>query len=172
MRTLSTPTGNAVSATSTRPAYLVEIHWSTITRLTTGGEALTWNGYVWAPADVTLTGLRWENAGLLSASLLLGNANQQFSALALNEGVADTSILVYAYDQSATATGDPVKVFDGVGGRCSLDDDAVTIELTTQRVRALKSPRQRITRAAGYSLLPAAGTVIRWGNNRYVLTGR
>ncbi len=33
MRTLSTPTGNAVSATSTRPAYLVEIHWSTITRL-------------------------------------------------------------------------------------------------------------------------------------------
>ncbi len=172
MRTLSTPTGNAVAATSTRPAYLVEIHWSTITRLTTGSDALTWNGYVWAPAEVDLTGLRWENAGLLSASLMLGNANQQFSALALNEGVADTSIVVYAYDQSATAAGDPVKVFDGVGGRCSLDDDAVTIELTTQRVRALKSPRQRITRAAGYSLLPAAGTVIRWGNNRYVLTGK
>lgn len=172
MRTLSTPTGNAVVATSTRPAYLLEIHWSTITRLTTGGEALTWNGYIWAPADVELTGLRWENAGLLAASLRLGNANQQFSALALNEGVADVSILVYAYDQSATATGDPVKVFDGVGGSCALDDDAVTIELTTQRVRALKSPRQRITRAAGYSLLPAAGTVIRWGNRRYVLTSK
>ncbi len=172
MRSVSTPTGNAIAAATTAPAYLVQIGWSTVTRITSAPDPLTWNSAVWVPADIGLTGVGSESAARQSASLRLGNAQQQWSALALNEGVADVPVSVWAYDRSATASGDPVLVFAGVGGRCSLDDDNVTIELATQRAVTLKSPRQRITRAAGYSLLPAAGTVIRWGNERYVLRRR
>jgi hypothetical protein len=172
MRTPSTPTGNAIAAASTRPAYLVQIGWSTASRLTSADAALTWNSYVWMPAPIELAGLKWDSAGLQAATLRLGNTDQAFSAPALNEGVADISIIVYAYDQSAVAAGDPIKVFDGVGGRLSADDNSVSIELSAQRSRALKSPRQRITRAGGYSLLPAPGTVVRWGNERYVLRRR
>lgn len=171
-RSLSSPTTVAVSAAGTAPAYLVQIGWSTVTRLTTADELLNWDGYLWLPGPVKLSGLTWTNSGLQTARLELGNADQAFSALALNEGVADISIVVYAYDRSATDAGDPVLVFDGVGGRLSADDNAVQIELSTQRSRALKAPRQRITRAAGYSLLPAPGTVVRWGNERYVLRRR
>jgi hypothetical protein len=171
-RTLSDSTSNAVTATGTAPAYLVQIGWSTVSRLTTGDAALDWGGYIWLPGPVTLSGLAWSNSGLQTARLALGNADQAFSALALNEGVADISIIVYAYDRSATEAGDPVKIFDGVGGRLAADDNAVQIELSTQRSRALKSPRQRITRAGGYSLLPAPGTVVRWGNENYHLRRR
>lgn len=172
MRSVSTPTGNAIAAATTAPAYLVQIGWSSVTRITSADAALTWNSAVWVPADVGLTGIGSESASRQSASLRLGNAQQEWSALALNEGVADVPVAIWAYDRSATAAGDPVLVFSGVGGRCSLDDNSVTIELATQRAATLKSPRQRITRAAGYSLLPASGTVIRWGNERYVLRRR
>jgi hypothetical protein len=172
MRSPSTPTGNAIAAATTRPGYLVQIGWSTVTRITSSDASLTWNGFVWVPASVALSGLRWDNSGLQSATLRLGNTDQAYSALALNEGVADIAIVAYAYDQSATATADPIKVFDGVGGRLTADDNSVTIELTTLRSRALKSPRQRITRAAGYSLLPAPGTVVRWGSENYTLRRR
>jgi hypothetical protein len=151
---------------------MVQIGWSTVTRLTTADTVVNWGGYLWLPGPVVLSGLSWNNSGIQTARLDLGNANQAFSALALNEGVADISIVVYAYDQSAVAAGDPVKVFDGVGGRLAADDNSVSIELSTQRSRALKSPRQRITRAGGYSLLPAPGTVVRWGNERYILRRR
>jgi hypothetical protein len=168
-RTLSIATAAAVAEAGTAPAYLVQIGWSTVSRLTTADTVLDWGGYLWLPGPVTLSGLTWSNSGLQTARLELGNADQAFSALALNEGVSDISIVVYAYDRGAVAAGDPVKVFDGVGGRLSADDDSVSIELVTQRSRALKSPRQRITRAGGYSLLPAPGTVVRWGNERYIL---
>jgi hypothetical protein len=171
-RTLSIGTAAAVAETGTAPAYLVQIGWSAVSRLTTADTVLSWSGYIWLPGPVTLSGLAWGNSGLQTARLTLGNTDQAFSALALNEGVADLSVVVYAYDRSATAAGDPVKIFDGVGGRLSADDNSVQIELSTQRARALKSPRHRVTRGAGYSLLPAPGTVVRWGNERYVLTRR
>jgi hypothetical protein len=41
MRTPSTPTGNAIAATNTAPAYLVQIGWSTVTRLTTPTRSTT-----------------------------------------------------------------------------------------------------------------------------------
>lgn len=172
MRSVSTPTGNAIASQATAPAYLVQIGWSTVARLTSDGEPLTWNGYVWVPADITCNGLRTDSGGGQGAVMRLGNASQQWSALALNEGVSDVPVSIWAYDRAATATGDPVLVFSGVGGRCSADDDTVAIDLATQRAATLKSPRQRITRSAGYSLLPAPGTVIRWGNQRYILRRR
>ncbi len=172
MRSVSTPTGNAIAAAATAPAYLVQIGWSTVTRITSDGQPLTWNGYVWVPAAIEIDGLRSDSAGQQAAVLRLGNANQQWSALALNEGVSDIAIAIWGYDRSAVAAGDPVLVFSGVGGRCSADEDSITIELATQRAATLKSPRERIARGAGYSLLPAPGTVIRWGNQRYVLAAR
>ena len=171
-RTVSSPTSTAIGGTSTKPAYLIQINWSAVTRLTTADASLSWNGYVWAPADVMVSGLKWEKTGTQTGSLTLGNSNQQFSALALNQGVADVAVTIWAYDRSATATGDPVKVFDGVGGRLNANEDVITFALTTQRSGALKCPRMRITAGNGFNLLPAAGSTLRWGAQKYVLTSR
>ena len=170
-RSLSSPTSAAVGAVVTRPAYLIQINWSTVSRLTTGAT-LDWNGYTWSSEDVDLSGLQWGNEGLKGATLRLGNNDQRYSALVLNEGVADVAVAVYAYDQAATATGDPVKVFSGVGGKVDLDDDRVTIALRATKSRALTCPRTRISPANGFNHLPPRGTVIMWGAQRYVLEGR
>jgi hypothetical protein len=170
-RSLSSPTGAAVGAIVTQPAYLIQINWSTVSRLTTGAT-LTWGGYSWLSESVALSGLQWGKDGLQSATLRLGNNDQRYSALALNEGVADVPIVVYAYDQAATAAGDPVKVFEGVGGKVDLNDDTVTITLRTAKARALTCPRTRVSPANGFNHLPPRGTVIMWGTQRYVLEGR
>lgn len=169
MLTVSTPTANAIAARNTRPGYLVEIRWATVSRLTTGDDLL-WNGYVWVAAEIDVQNLRWSQQGLVSATVKLGNALQQWSALALNEGVAKVPVKIWAFDQSATATGDPVLRLDGEGGALiSVDDDAIVFGVASKKARSLKSPRFRIISANGFSQLPVAGATFRWGNERYVL---
>lgn len=169
MLTVSTPTGNAIAGRGTQPAYLLQIGWSTVSRLTTGAD-LTWNGYVWVGADLRVAELRWSRQGLVSAAITLGNALQQWSALALNEGVAGVPVKLWAYDRSATATGDPVLRLDGEGAVLrSVDSDAIVFEVASRGARSLKSPRFRIIAANGFSQLPVAGASFRWGNQRYVV---
>ena len=168
MRALSTPTANAVAARSTAPGYLVQIGWTPTVRLSTLGD-LTWNGAVWVAADIAVQGLRWAQAGTVTGTLRLGNSTAQYSAYALNQGVAGVAIRVWALDRNATATGDPVAVFDGEGGSLNLDEDAISIEIASRKARALKAPRVRIIAANGFSQLPVAGSTFRWGGQRYVL---
>ena len=168
-RTLTGPTTSAVAGPVTRPAYLVQINWSAIARLTTG-TTLSWNGSMWVSAAAQLSGLSWRAGSLQSATLTLNNMAQEYSSLALSEGVADVPVYVWAYDQAATAAGDPVRVFTGVGNGCSMNDNFVVFELTA--AGALKSPRLRVTSANGFNHLPAAGEVIRWGSQRYVMSRR
>lgn len=169
MLTVSTPTSNAIAGPSTQPGYLVEIGWSTVSRLTTGDD-LPWNGYVWVGADLAVTNLRWSRQGLVTATIRLGNALQQWSALALNEDVAGVPVRIWAFDQAATATGDPVLRLDGEGTvLTAVDEDAVTFDVASRGARSLKSPRFRIIAANGFSQLPVAGSTFRWGNQRYVL---
>jgi hypothetical protein len=168
-RSLSSPSIAALGAIVTQPAYLIQINWSTVSRLTTGAT-LTWGGYSWLSESVALSGLQWGKDGLQGATLRLGNNDQRYSALTLNNATAGVSAVVYAYDQAATAAGDPVKVFDGYCGKVDLDDDSVTIALRTDG--ALTCPRTRVSPANGFNHLPPRGTVIMWGAQRYVLEGR
>lgn len=168
MRTVSTPTANAIAARGTAPGWLVQIGWTPVSRLASGDD-LTWNGYVWAAADVNVSGLKWGQSGVVGGTLRLGNALAQWSALALNQGLAGVLISIWAYDRSATGATDPVLVFVGEGGQFSLDADEVLIEIASRRTRALKSPRYRIVAANGFSQLPVAGSSFRWGNQRYIL---
>jgi hypothetical protein len=168
-RTLSSPSTAAVGAIVTRPAYLIQINWATVSRLTTG-ETLTWGGYTWTSENVALSGLQWGSDGLQGATLRLGNSNQRYSALVLNGATAGVGVTIYAYDQAATAAGDPVSVFSGYCGKVDLDDDNVTIALRTDG--GLKCPRTRVSPANGFNHLPPRGTVIMWGSQRYVLEGR
>jgi hypothetical protein len=169
-RLLTAQTTAALALPGTKPAYLLALYWSTPVYLTTGA-GLTWNGQTWLAEIAELSSLQWSNDGLQGASLRLGNSDQRYSALALAEGVADVRVLVYAYDQTATATGDPVCVFDGRGGQLALDDDYVTIALRVNKARALFCPRLRISPASGFNHLPPRGTTIVWGQQQSTLRG-
>ena len=166
-RTLTQPTIDATALYGTRPAYFIQINWTTVVRLTTG-VSTSWNGEPWVEGAVELSGLSWRVGSLQSATITLNNMAQEYGALALGEGVADVPVTIWAYDQTATAIGDPVKVFSGVGNKCALNDNTIVIELAPPG--ALKSPRLRVTSANGFNHLPVG--VIRWGSQRYVLSSR
>jgi hypothetical protein len=165
-RSLSTPTKNAIAAQLTQPGYLVHIGWAAPVRLSSRGD-MTWNGNVYIAAGVMVSGLDWSGSAEQTGSILLNNAENLYSATALNEGVADVPIDVWLYDGAATATSDPVQLFAGVGDSCSILPQSVTIKVTSTRTRSQFSPRAYITQDNGFSIVPPEGRIISWGGTPY-----
>ena len=116
---------------------------------------------------MTLTGIEWRGTAEQGGTLRLDNSSGAYSVVALDEGVADVPIKVWAYDAAATATADPVQIFDGVGDSCDIMPDAVTLRVTSKRSRSLYAPRAYITQDAGFSIVPPEGRTIEWGGDRY-----
>lgn len=168
MRTLSANTQSEVSQPVTQPGYLVEIFFSVANRLSTRGD-ITWNGYTWVSSDVRITGLSWDGSADQKGTLQLGNTDNAFGSLVLNEGVADRAINIYQFYGAAPAAGDPVFVFSGVGDAAEIYPDKVSITLTSAASKTLASPRNFITKANGFNHLPAAGVHIPWNGEMYRL---
>jgi hypothetical protein len=168
-RTLSTPTTNALAGQLTRPGYLAYIGWATPVRLSSRGD-LTWNGNLFIGFGVVTDGIEWRGTAEQGGTLRLDNSSGSYSVMALGEGVADVPIKLWAYDAAATATGDPVAIFDGVGDSCDIMPDAITIRVTSKRSRSLYAPRSYITQDNGFSIVPPEGKTIQWGGQRYTFT--
>ena len=170
MPTLSSPTQAALGLTVTRPGFLIQIEYSTILRLSTMGPT-SWSGFLWAGADIRVSGLGQDGSATTTGQLTLGNADQAYGALILNEGASDIKVKVWALYEGATATGDPVQRFSGVtnGATIDVENHVVTLPLVSQGVSTLYSPRVFINKASGFNFLQPAGTKIVFGNETFVL---
>jgi hypothetical protein len=172
-RSISAPTLAALAAQMTRPGYLIEIGWSTPARLSSRGD-LNWNSLVWVGVGAQVQGLAWDGSGEIRGTVSVANGGTQtvpgaFTYNALTYGVADVPIKVWIYDAAATATGDPVLVFDGVGDTAQVAPDRVVFSLVSKRAQVLFSPRQYITAEAGFRIIPPTGKLIYWGGQKYAL---
>jgi len=172
-RSISAPTLAALAAQMTRPGYLIEIGWVTPSRLSSRGDT-NWNSLVWVGVGAAVQGLAWDGSGEMRGSINVANGGTQtvpgaFTYNALTYGVADVPIKVWIYDAAALAVGDPVLVFDGVGDTCQITPDRVTFQFISKKSQVLFSPRQYITKDAGFSIIPPTGKVIYWGGQKYVL---
>jgi hypothetical protein len=171
MRTLAPTLQTQVSATVTKPGYLVEIMFSTRCLFSSRG-GLSWNGLYWSPRGLSVTGLANAGSGGASGELRLANADLVMSALVLGEGIAGRAIRIWQFYGDEPAAGDALLVFDGVGDEASVADDSVTIKLSPGTLRSLSAPRLRITAAAGFNHLTPPGTVILFGGGKITLKGR
>src|SRR5210317_117124 len=104
-RTLTSEVNTATQDTVTTPRYLVQLGWSSISRLSSR-EAVTWNGYAWVPNLIKSVNV--SNAGINSrAVVVLHNYDTSFGALALNEGLQDLWVSIWSlYGSSPFATAD------------------------------------------------------------------
>lgn len=168
MRTLSTPTQTEVDKTSTSPGYLVEIGFSTTVRISSRAD-VSWNGSTWLASDVQIEGIGSDGQGSQTGSLTLGNTDNVFGALVLNEGVAGRAIKIWAFYEGAIAAADPVQVFSGWGDEAEIGLTEVRISLVSESLQSLISPRRFINKASGFNHLPSAGTIINWGGQAYKL---
>lgn len=166
MRTLSGTLATELGLTITRPGYLVEIHYSTVLRLSTLGD-ISYGGYVWSAGDVRVAGLGRNEQGGQGATISIGNADLDFGAEWLNEGVADRRIRIYAV--WAGASGEAVQEFVGVGDDAELDGGRLAIRAIQDARRYTYSPRKFINPANGFNTLLPAGTKLAIGQQTYIL---
>ena len=115
-----------------------------------------------------------SNAGLtydgseasLNGALAIGNNDLAIGALVLSEGVAGRACSVWKfYGDTAPATGDPVKVFDGVCDSADIPENGpVRITLQQSGGTTTFCPRTYLTAAAGFSFLPTPGQIVTWND--------
>ncbi|CAH1387016.1 hypothetical protein [Candidatus Nitrotoga sp. M5] len=145
----------------TTPAYFVQINFSTVLRLSSRGDQ-SWDGYAWTGGRLGIVQIG-NNGGQIE----LINTDLVAGALALNEGVTDRAVTVWAFDGDNPAS--PVLIFSGVGDRLDIGADKVRIALVTENSRTLSSPRRFVNSTAGFNHLLPAGTSIAWAGQNYLL---
>ena len=168
MRTLSTAMAVELGLTVTRPGYLVRLGYSTTLYLSTLGD-VSWDGQAWIAKDMKVSSVSQSGAGSNTGALEVGNTDDAFGALVLNEGASEIPVTVWAVYAGATATDDPVMVFNGVTDGADISTSRVSFSLVPQRNDTLYSPRVFINKAAGFNFLQPAGTRIAFGNETFVL---
>lgn len=168
-RVLTAATIAETEKTVTTPAYLVEIGFSTILRLSSRNDQ-SWSGYTWTGGRLgRVSGLNWDGKGQQNGEIAIVNSDLAYSALVLNEGVADRRVRIWKFYGDNPATLDPVAVFDGVADEASIGPDAVRLTLVGENTRTLYAPRRFIGPATGFSHLCPAGTKFTWGGQTYIL---
>lgn len=162
-KTLTPTLTTATAQTVTQPGYLVELNFSTVLRLSTRGDQ-SWNSLPWTGGR--LGKVRVTDGG---GTVDVINTDLAAGALALNEGVADMPIRVWAFHTDNPDLADVVPVFYGVGDGVEIGDDAIRIRLAADGRRTSYTPRRFVNAAAGFNHLLPAGSRISWGGEVFIL---
>jgi hypothetical protein len=158
-REISATLLTAVTGRITRPAYLIELAFSSFLRYSTGNLS-SFNGNVWIPvkADIAL-GMAGDRA-----AITIWDHDATLRTLLLTEGVTDRAVKIWQYDDNAVAETDPTLVFSGAATGSRRARGFVNIDLAVANSKGLLCPRERICAATGFSVLIEAGTLIPWGS--------
>lgn len=142
--------------------YSIPIYLSTI------GE-ISWDGNTWAAADVRVAGIGQDGSANANGVLRLGNTDNAYSSIILNEGASDIGVRIWVCYAGATASGDPVEVFNGVTDGSDISASKVNLKLLAQSNGTLYSPRTFINKASGFNFLQPVGTKIYFGGETFIL---
>lgn len=159
MRTLSATLTTEYGKPVQRPAWLIEITL-TSTERRASHTTVTWNSQTWTATDVDVSGLR-VGALEVSGSLVFGNADDYWGAVALTEGFTDKRVRIWGYDAgiASPAVGDPVLVCDAVGAECDVSTDRVRLALRDASEYKI-APRAVVTPAFGFARYVPANRVL------------
>lgn len=169
-RSLSSPTTSASAATVTRPGYLVQIGFDDLVFLSSRGTVDVL-GNEWTGWDVRISGLAHDSGNPAGGgTMTLGDADQSMSTLVLAQGLSGRDVTIWRYFAEAIDEADPVMVFDGLAGGVSGGHGRpIVVQLVARESTVLNSPRRRMTTEEGFHALPAAGQVMAFNNQKYVL---
>lgn len=154
-------------ANNTAPAYLLELSFVTATvRYCTYGT-LDWNALTWLGKNFSITGLGTGASPVITIfdedaairTLLLHASNPG--------GLADRPIKIWHGDADAligSPQGDPVLLFNGVGGASSWARGRATIKCARANAKSTLCPRTRMNAETGYNYLAPKGTEVQWGD--------
>lgn len=168
MKTLTAPMLAELSLTITSPGYLVQIGYGSTLRLSSMGD-ITYGSATWLAADLKVSGVKQDGKGGNSASMSVGNTDNTYGAIVLNEGASDIPVIIYAC--YAGAPGEAVQVFSGVTDGAEISVDKVQFTLVAQANKTLFCPRVFIAPPV-FNFLQPEGTRVPWGSEVFSLDRR
>lgn len=168
MRTLAAAVSVEHGKPITAPGYFVSVAFAATYRASTRGT-ITWDSQTWLGASCSVSGLALDGGPAQDGALTFGDTDGVIAALALDEGVADRAVEVWAFHGSAPAAGDPVRIFSGVADGYRIDTERAIVTIGLKQAQVLFAPRLYISQASGFNWLPAAGTKLVWNGETYEL---
>ncbi len=165
MRDLSAAFLAEAGATVKRPLWLVQIDFDPVVRLCSWGD-ITYDGQVWAGADLRVDGIDSGASGEQAGALTLGNASLEWSALILGEGIADRPVRIWQSYLDAATAGVVLPVFSGAGDDAEIGRDKVRLTLSSGSSRWLRSPREY---GGDFTIVQPVGFRIPFNNEVLVL---
>ena len=158
-RTLSSTISSAITATATRPIYLVEMGFDTVTRVATWDSLISWGGYSWSASGVSVKGLNSSGTRLM----LPNGADDPWLSLVLNQGTRDRTISIWEHhrDESSSPQEDAVLVFTGIMDEASITDKIMVSVLDTSRAKTF--PVDSVDQPKFTHLMTSGDTIV-WGN--------
>jgi len=170
-RTLPANTDTATQAAITTPIYLVRINLSTgDVRHSSRGD-VTYNGYSWSGTGIRVENLTPTKGGGMSGAISIPNTDLAWSAIVLNNDIRGRDIDISMVYSETPSVGDAVMVFSGVMDSVPVIDTRVVINIVSEGIGTAFSPRLFCAPPL-CNHMPAAGTIIEWSGERYVLEGQ
>ena len=100
----------------------------------------------------------------------LYNENNAAAAIVLNNHIADTPIVVYqTFEQDTGGFASPVILCKGVLDLSSLTPTSSILSILTSKAASDLAPNRFHTPETGFNHLPKVGTVIQWGDEKFIL---
>lgn len=169
MRTLSGAHSTALGANVTRPAFLVDIAFTSTVRYSSYATQ-TFGGNSYTAADLDVQNLQVE-ALSISGTIRLGNLDDVIGALILAQGVSDRAINIYGYDAAAVATADFQLLAAGVGSSASIGPRYCTIQIR-HPAELSPAPRAMVSHWFGFTQMIPDGKTLQIGDTAYTFTRR
>ena len=173
-RPISTEVSTGITGPLTLPGFLVEIDFASAIFRASSRSAITWNGNVWVPFGMKVTGLGSDGASSSSSGKIqFDDLDNALGTLILGEtvGGANAKVWIFYGDGSSLGATDPTIIFAGFASDATFDinNGTLTVAFVQANATTMFLPRQYMTREAGFNFLPPLGMSIAWGNNQIVL---
>lgn len=172
-RPISTEVSTGTVGPVTLPGFLVEIDFASAIFRASSRSAITWNGNVFVPFGMKVTGLGSDGKSSSSGKIQFDDLDNALGTLILGEtvGGANATVWMFYGDGSTLGATDPTIIFAGYASDATFDinNGTLTIAFIQANGQTMYLPRQYMTREAGFNHLPPLGMSIAWGNNQIVL---
>jgi hypothetical protein len=153
---------SALGRDITEPGLFVELQFLAQTLRFTDRAQRAWNSQTWVPISIAMSGFQIDHTIVSKCTLAIDDADLAVSVDATVPENTGRAVKVWYFDAAATATADPVLLFDGAmdsaeGGHdraltlaCSIVDKMLPVGMLAQLMPAYMFAQE--------------GRKLRWGN--------
>lgn len=168
-RTIAGDVTTEIAGQHTLPYYLVRMDFGSGTQYMSTGKQTTFDTNVYQEGAVRVGSFAWDADAGQRGNIFLLNELNSASAIVLNNQIADTPVRVYkTYDTGAGNT-TPVEVVRGYLEAANISPVEVTLTVFTSGAHTNLVPNEFHNQDNGFNHLVAAGTVILWGGEKFLL---